>query len=75
MEYKCVLLNSTAKLAHDETIPVLFESDNMVEACVFIYEHFQNHGLAVAVWQPRHSIYRSYYRKPFRDDKGRFSEG
>lgn len=74
-EYQCVLLNPDRKFDHDEQTPLL-ETDDLAEACGFIYQYFKETGLEVAVWQERSQGYRDYYRptKFARDHKGRFTK-
>ncbi len=71
-EYQCFYLNPEYKLAHDDDAEVLFQTDCLAEACTFVYKKFQEEGLDIAVWQPRHETYREIYQKKARDSKGRF---
>lgn len=71
-EYQCFYLNPEFNLAHDEDAEVLFETDNLAEACTFIYRKFQVEKKDIAVWQSRTQGYRDYYQTKKRDAKGRF---
>lgn len=73
-EYQCFYLSPDYKLAHEDDAEVLFESDNLGECLVFIYELFKKEGKDVAVYQPSSGGYRDYYRNPARDSKGRFEK-
>ena len=73
-EYQCFYLNPEFKLAHDDDAPVLFQTDDLAEACVFVYNLFKLEGKDVAVWQPRHGHYREIYQQKARDSKGRFTK-
>ena len=73
MEYQCFFLNPDYRLAHDDDAEVLFESDNLGECCVFVYEHFKKNKQDIAVWQPRTAGYREIYKNKKRDAMGRFS--
>ena len=72
MEYQCFYLNPKCKLAHDDDAEVLFETDNLGQACSFVYRDWQANQKDIAVWQERTQGYRDYYRHPARDSKGRF---
>ena len=73
-EYQCFYLNPAMRLAHDDDAEVLFQTDNLGEACCFVYEKFKAEGRDIAVYQPRSNGYREIYRKPARDSKGRFEK-
>lgn len=72
MEYQCFHLSPSRKLAHENDAPVLFESDNLSEACTYVYTRWLEEQRDIAVWQPRSQGYREIYRHKARDDKGRF---
>jgi len=74
MEYQCFYLNPEYKLAHDDDAQVLFETDNLGEACVFVYNRFKIEKRDIAVYQPRTQDYRDYYQNKVRDSKGRFAK-
>jgi len=74
MEYQCFYLNPEYKLAHDDDAEVLFESDNLGEACTFVYNLFRLEKRDIAVYQPRTEGYRSHYQNKVRDSKGRFAK-
>jgi hypothetical protein len=75
MEYQCFYLNPDFKLAHDDDAEVLFETDNLAEACTFVYNLFKQEKRDIAVYQPRSQGYREYYQNKLRDSKGRFVKG
>ena len=72
MEYQCYYLNPEYKLAHDDDAEVLFESNNLGEACTFVYNQFKLEKRDIAVYQPRIGTYRDIYQNKFRDSLGRF---
>ncbi len=74
MEYQCFYLNPEYKLAHDDDAEVLFETDNLAEACTFVYNLFKQEKRDIAVYQPRSQGYREYYQNKLRDAKGRFAK-
>jgi hypothetical protein len=74
MEYQCFYLSPNYKLAHEDDAEVLFESDNLGECGGFIYNKFLAEGKDIAVYQPRTQGYREIYRKPARDEKGRYTK-
>lgn len=61
MEYQCFYLNPEFNCAHDDDAEVLLETDNLAEACTFVYESFKKNGKAIAVWQPSTNSYREVY--------------
>ena len=71
-EYQCFYLNPDYKLAHDDDAEVLFETDNLAEACTFVYNRFKQEKRDIAVYQPRTEGYRGHYQNKLRDSKGRF---
>jgi hypothetical protein len=71
-EYQCFYLNPDFKLAHDDDAEVLFETDNLAEACTFVYNKFKQEKRDIAVYQPRSQGYREHYQNKLRDRKGRF---
>lgn len=73
MEYQCFYLNPKYKLAHDDDAELLFETDNLGEACTFVYNKFKQEKRDIAVYQPRTEGYRSHYQNKVRDSKGRFA--
>ena len=74
MEYQCFYLNPEYKLAHDDDAQVLFETDNLAEACSFVYNLFKQEKRDIAVYQPRSQGYRAHYQNKLRDSKGRFQK-
>lgn len=60
MEYECYLLNPDMELCHMGE--KLFETDDLAEACSFVYNWYQEKNVDVCVWQPRTSGYREYYK-------------
>lgn len=72
MEYQCFYLSDNYKLGHEDDAEVLFESDNLGEACSFVYRKFQVEGKDIAVYQPRTEGYRQICRNSARDAAGRF---
>ena len=74
MEYQCFYLNPEYKIAHDDDAEVLFESNNLGEACTFVYNKFQQEKRDIAVYQPRTEGYRDIYQNKFRDSLGRFTK-
>ena len=72
MEYQCFYLNPDYKLAHDDDAEVLFETDNLAEACTFVARKFIQEKRDIAVYQPRTEGYREHYQNKARDAKGRF---
>jgi hypothetical protein len=74
MQYQCFYLSENYKLAHEDGAEVLFETDNLGEACGFIHSKYREEGRDIAVYQPRLQGYRDYYRKPARDAKGRYTK-
>jgi hypothetical protein len=72
-EYQCFYLNPDYKLAHDDDAEVLFETDNLAEACTFVYNRFKQEKRDIAVYQPRTEGYRGHYQNKLRDSKGRFA--
>lgn len=73
MEYQCFHLSEKYKLAHEDDAPVLFETDNLAEACTYVYHRWLEEKRDIAVWQARHGgAYREIYRHKARDEKGRF---
>ena len=75
MEYQCFYLNPEYKMAHDDDAVVLFESNDLGEACTFIYAKFLLEKRDIAVYHPRSDGYRELYRNKARDAKGRFAKG
>ena len=73
-EYVCVYLNPEYKLAHDDDAEILFATDNVAEACGFIYEKFKLEKKDIAIWQERTQGYRGHYQNKARDSKGRFEK-
>lgn len=71
-EYQCFYLDPRYKLAHADDAEVLLETDDLAEACTFIYRKFKEEGKDIAVWQPRTQGYRGHYQQLKRDKKGRF---
>jgi hypothetical protein len=72
MEYQCFYLDPTMQLAHaDDAVP-LMETDNLGEACTFVYKDWNINHRDIAVYQPRSQGYREIYRNPARDPGGRF---
>lgn len=69
-EYECVLLDPRYKLWHDEedSSVVLFATDNLGEACGFVYNYCKEHNVSVGVWQQRTQGYREHYHQT--DDEG-----
>jgi hypothetical protein len=61
-EYQVFRLDPTTKMSHIEGEPLL-ETDNLAEACTFIYDAFRNEGAELCVFQPRTQGYCDYYRK------------
>lgn len=72
MEYQCFYLNPDYKLAHDDDAEVLFESNNLAEACSFVYDDWKLNKRDIAVYQPRNQCYRDIYQNPARNAKGQF---
>ncbi len=72
MEYQCFYLNPDYKLAHDDDAEVLFETDNLGEACTFVYNKFKQEKRDIAVYQPRTEGYREHYQNKARNAKGQF---
>lgn len=72
MEYQCFYLDPTMVLGHDDDAPILFETDNLGEACTFVYKDWNINHIGIAVYQPRSNAYREIYRNPARDPGGRF---
>ena len=75
MEYQCFYLNPEYKLAHDDDAEVLFETDDLAEACYFVYNKFLQEKRDIAVYQPRTGDYRELYRNKRRNGKGQFVAG
>lgn len=75
MEYQCFYLNPEYKLAHDDDAQLLFETDNLGEACAFVYNKFNQEKRDIAVYQPRTESYRSHYQNKVRNSKGQFVKG
>lgn len=73
-EYVCVYLNPEYKLGHDDNAEILFATDNLGEACGFVYEKFNTEKRDIAVYQERSKGYRSTYQNKARDSKGRFEK-
>ena len=87
MEYQCFYLNPEYKLGHDDDAKVLFESNNLGEACSFVYNKFKQEKRDIAVYQPRTGNYRvavitrvtrtgnyrEIHQNKLRDSKGRFA--
>jgi hypothetical protein len=71
-EYVCVYLNPEYKMGHDDDAEILLATDNLGEACGFIYERFKREGRDIAIWQERSQGYRGVYQNKVRDTKGRF---
>ena len=74
MEFQCFYLNPKFKLAHDDDAKVLFESNDLEEACTFVYTKFLLEKRDIAVYQPRSGNYRELYQNKARDAKGRFTK-
>jgi hypothetical protein len=75
-EYVCVYLDPNCKLNHEEDAEILFATDNLGEACTFVYNKFKQEKRDIAVWQERSQGYREVYKadaKP-RDAKGRYTK-
>jgi len=74
-EYQCFDLDPALKLGHGDN-PVLLETDDLAEACGFIYKRHKETGKETAVWQPRQRVYRDHYlitnRHSTRGADGRF---
>jgi hypothetical protein len=75
MEYQCFYLNPEYKLAHDDDAELLFETDNLAEACTFVYNKFNQEKRDIAVYQPRNQGYCQYYQNKLRNSKGQFVKG
>ena len=71
-EYQCLLLDPSRRLSPYDDAEVLCETDDLGEACVFIYHHWERHQLDICVYQPRYQYIRGYYRRQARDELGRF---
>jgi hypothetical protein len=71
-EYVCVYLNPEYTLAHDDDAEILLATDNLGEACTFVYNKFKEEKRDIAVFQERSQGYRSVYKNKPRDAKGRF---
>ena len=71
-EYVCVYLNPEYKLGHDDDAEILLATDNLGEACTFVYNKFKEEKRDIAVFQERSQGYRSVYKNKPRDAKGRF---
>ena len=74
-EYVCVDLDPSFKLSHGDNQPLL-ETDDLAEACFFVYNRFKELGIECAVYQQRTDGYREIYqhtnRHSKRDASGRF---
>jgi len=73
-EYVCVYLNPEYKMCHDDDAEILFATDNLGEACGFIYEKFKIEKKDIAIYQERSQGYRGCYQNKARDSKGRFEK-
>ncbi len=60
-EYVCVLLSPDHKLFHFEQVPLL-ETNDLGEACVFVYNLFNTTGQECAVFQERSAGYCEVYQ-------------
>ena len=65
-EYECRILDPELNLYWVEGAPNLFETDDLGEACNFIYLYFNNMGIECGIWQERTQGWRGYYK--FEDD-------
>lgn len=68
-EYQCYLLDPECKLYHIGK--VLLETDDLAEACSFVYKHFEGSNQECCVWQERTKSYREVHM-PKRNTKGQF---
>lgn len=68
MEYQCVDLDPAFTLSHGDSKPLL-ETNDLAEACSFVYSRFKDTGTACAVFQPRAQGYREIYRHTNRHTK------
>lgn len=73
-EYVCVYLNPEYKLCHDDDAEILLATDNLAEACGFIYNKFKEEKKDIAIYQERTQGYRGCYQNKARDSKGRFEK-
>lgn len=71
-EYQCMLLDPSCQLSPYDDGEVLFETDNLAKAVTFIHNHWKKHKADICVYQPRHQFIRDYYRRPARDELGKF---
>lgn len=53
-EYQCLLLDPELEAWPLEGALVMFETDNLGEACGVVYEHFKKTGQECGVYQERH---------------------
>ncbi len=60
-EYQVFQLDPNTKMSHIEGEPIM-ETNNLAEACVYVYNAFKNEQLELCVFQPRTQCYREYYR-------------
>lgn len=75
-EYECYLLDPNTTMSHIEGEAML-KTNELHEACSFVYNLFIKDGTEACVYQPRLDAYRDSYRKSefSRDKKGRFTKG
>jgi hypothetical protein len=74
-EYQCFYLDPSMKLGHADDAEVLFETNDLGEACYFVYNRYLAEGKAIAVYQPRSKGYREIYRKRPHDGQPRGKNG
>jgi hypothetical protein len=72
-EYVCVYLDPECKLYHADDAEILFQTDNLGEACTFVYNLFKQEKRDIAVYQERSQGYREVYKNKTRDSLGRFA--
>jgi hypothetical protein len=58
--FQCFDLDINLVLFHQGEC--LFETDDLAQACVFIYNRFHSTGIECAVWQERTQTYRQVYK-------------
>lgn len=63
MKYECFDLDPALKLDHGNN-ELLFATDDLAEACAFVYKRFSDLGVECAVLQPSTGMYREIYRIP-----------
>ena len=74
MEYECYDLDLNFKLFHGDN-PKLFETNDLGEACGFVYDRWKKTGIACAVYQPRTQGYREVYQPKKTDGQPRGKDG